>query len=136
MLSASPTKKLPAACKIVGYGQRSARKSFNRSSDWRPEPPGSLLRWKLWLITVQCWSFTAQRRASLSDEFAENRSQSGACPCGLLGSMFLIIADVSRAWLLADGLLVNRPAKTRLVVTLGPLSKTATRMPVPSNPAA
>ena len=31
-----------------------------------------------------------------------------------------MIADVSRAWSLADGLLVNRPAKTRLVVTLGP----------------
>ena len=54
MLSSSPTQKLPAAWTIVGYGQRSARKSFSRSSVCRPAPPGSLLRWKLWLTTVQC----------------------------------------------------------------------------------
>ena len=33
--------------------------------------PGSLLRWKLWLTTVQCWSRMAQRSASLSFELAE-----------------------------------------------------------------
>jgi hypothetical protein len=30
---------------------------------------------------------------------------------------------------------VKRPANVRFVVTLGPSSQTATRMPVPSNPA-
>src|SRR6266542_1309262 len=115
MLSESPDQKLPSDC--------------------RPEPPGSVLRWKLWLTTVQCWSRTAQRKASIPDVFAEYRSQSGACPCGRLASVFFTIAEVSRAWLLTEGVAVNRPANVRLVVTLGPSSQTATRIPVPSNPA-
>ena len=52
------------------------------------------------------------------DVFAEYRSQSGACPCGRLASVFFTIAEVSRAWLLAEGVAVNRPANVRLVVTL------------------
>ncbi len=71
MPSASPSQKFPAACTMVGYGQRSTSQSLSRSSDCRVDPPGSVPRWKLWLTTVQCWSRTAQRSASTLPLLAE-----------------------------------------------------------------
>jgi hypothetical protein len=56
--------------------------------------PGSLERWKLWLITVHPLSRAAQRRASRSLAFAEWSEHDGACPCGALFSMFFTIPCV------------------------------------------
>ena len=66
---------------------------------------------------------------------AENSWQPGACPCEALAWVLRMTALVSRAWALADGLLVKRPANVRFAVLLGPDSNTATRTPVPSKPS-
>ena len=66
-------------------------------------------RWKLWLTTVHVLVTHRPPQRVDVGVFAEYRSQSGACPCGLLDSVFLTTADVRRAWLLAGGV-VREPA--------------------------
>src|SRR5919198_17993 len=68
------------------------------SSNERLADFGSDERWKLWLITVQPRSFTAQRSASRSFEFAECSLHSGAWPCGLFASLFLMIPWTFCEW--------------------------------------
>ena len=72
------------------------------SKESAPEP-GSAERWKLWLITVQPLSLTAQRRASRSVELAEWSRQSGAWPFGLLASLFLMIPWTCCEWFDVEG---------------------------------
>src|SRR6266511_5887906 len=105
------------------------------SSKDRLSEPGSADRWKLWLITVHPRSRTAQLKAARSFEFAECSLHSGACPCGLFDSLFLMIACTFSEWSDGDGVVSYRASITRLVVLVGPSSQTATFTPAPLGPA-
>src|SRR5258705_11568193 len=92
--------------------------------------PGSLDRWKLWLITVHPLSCAAQRRASRSLVLAECSAHEGACPCGLFASMFFMIPWVCRACCeVVKPEDLNRAVIERFVVSSGLFSQMATLTP-------
>ena len=92
------------------------------SSKDRPESVCSASRWKLWLITVQPRVCAAQVMAARSMLLAECRLQPAACPCGLLGSMFLMIPWVWRACCSVVGLLENCAVIDSCDTSSGPFS--------------
>src|SRR5438309_180721 len=86
-------------------------------------------------MTVQFRSCAAQVSASISKLLAEYRLQFGAWPCGLSGSVFLMMPYVPREWYHPTyGGGWKNPLTGSHSRLSGPCSQTATLTPAPVTP--